>query len=137
MNAIYPAALPQSLPLGTPIEPVDTRVTFQSDAGPGQIMPLMTEEPFTLTVSERYLLTSYQRGVLQAFGVTTLVGWALPFDWVDPWPGAGTLSFRWLAKPSYTPIASAATRAGRPEQVLYRASFRLEWRPWYPPAQVG
>jgi hypothetical protein len=137
-NALFPAALLGGLPLRSPIEPVDTRSGFQPDVGPAILWPLTTEDPYLIAVSNRYLYT-YQRDILEEFGKTDLIGWSQPFDWVEPWPGAGTLTFRFAlgGKPRYVPIAPSRTVDGRPEQVLYETSFRLEWFPWYPPAQVG
>lgn len=135
-NPLLPAALHRALPLRASIEPTDSRVQFQPDVGPAIIWPMTTEDPFTIPVSGIDLF-SYQRDILEAFGKTDLVGWALPFDWVEPWPGAGTRVFQFLVKPRYLPVAPAAERDGRPQQILYETSFTLLWRPWFPPAQVG
>jgi hypothetical protein len=137
-NALLPAELHRALPLRCPLEPVDTRSGFQPDVGPAIQWPMTTDDPFSIQVSGLHLWT-YQREILEAFGKTDLVGWALPFDWVEPWPGAGKLTFRFAlgGKPRYVPIAPARVVDGRPEQVLYETSFRLDWFPWFPPAQVG
>lgn len=137
-NPVLPAELHSALPLRCPIEPVDTRSGFQPDAGPAIIWATVTEDPFLIPVSNRQLYT-YQKDILQLFGTTDLVGWVLPFDWVDPWPGAGTLTFRFAlgGKPRYDPVTPARSVGARYQQILYEVSFRLDWLPWFPPTQVG
>lgn len=137
-NALWPADLPQSLPLLAPIEPVDRRGRFEPDAGPAQVWALETEPVELVAVEQKpMLMTSYQRGVLVAFVRDTLIGGSQPFDWTEPWPGAGLLTFRFSRLPRYLPTVPAREMNGRAEQITYDVTFTLEWFPWLPPSQVG
>jgi len=137
-NAVWPADLPQSLPLLAPIQPVDRRGRFEPDAGPAQIWSLETEPVEVIPVEQKPMeLTSYERGVLVALVRDDLIGGVLPFDWVDPWPGAGLCTFRFLRLPVYLPVVPARDIGGRTKQILYQTTFALEWFPWLPPAQIG
>jgi hypothetical protein len=83
------------------------------------------------------VMTSYQKGVLQAFVRDTLIGGALPFDWIDPWPDAGLFTFQFRTLPRYDPTTPARDIDGRPRQILYDVTFSLSHFPWLPPSQVG
>lgn len=137
--ATLPADLPQSL-YRVEQQPIDQRVVFEPEIGPGQMWTSVAEDPFTVRCDgggKWGALTTYQKDVLQSFVRVTLINGTQPFDWADPWPGAGLMRFRFLEKPTLVDIAPAGERNARTNQALYRASFVLEWRPWYPPSEVG
>lgn len=139
-DAVWPADLPQALPLLAQIQPVDRRGMFEPDAGPAQIWALDNQPVEIIHVQQRpMVLSSFQRGVLVAFTRDTLLGGTQAFDWVDPWPLAGTMTFRFAkgGLPIYLPTVPARDWGGRVLQITYDTTFTLEWFPWFPASQVG
>lgn len=135
----FSTGIPKSLPIMAPEAPIDPRAGFQPDAGPGQVWAVTDAVAKTIQIpGDRWIYTSAEKATLETFIQVTLGMGQLPFDWTNPWPAAGVLTFRiaiggW---PQFVPIAPARTIGGVADQILYRVSMTLEWRPWYPPVAV-
>lgn len=139
-NDVWPPGLPQKFPLDFVDEvPVDERIQFQPDQGPPLITTIGIESAVLYEISN-WKIRDYQRDLLETFVKTTLSGGVEWFDWTNPWPNAGTLTFGFHTKPRYRCIAGARLRpeASPSEapygqvQRLHATSFTLIRPVWFP-----
>lgn len=147
--AVWPGALPQSpLAEGTEESLVDTRIGFQPDAGPSQVMSIFTRGVKTVTYGIGPL-RDYQKDVLDNFVETTLVGGTQFFEWASPAWNNAVFVFRFLTLPTYPlkiprAVVEAAgssenagpgyaTWTGKIQRTFFSA-FSLARFPWYPAA---
>ena len=107
----------------------DATVSIVQAANPALGLPAVTSasfatvEPGTGDLASILLALGAKvnpiRGVLVSFVRDTLIGGSQPFDWTEPWPGAGLLTFRFQRLPVFTPVVPARDVAGRAEQITY------------------
>jgi len=116
--ATWPASLPQTLLQASYKETLPrTKIRTQMDAGPPKQRRRYTAAPRPITACQN--LTTTQVADLKTFHNTTLQGGALAFDWTDPIPGSGTVSFRFVSEPELVPLSGK----------LHRAAYELEIMP--------
>lgn len=114
--ATWPATLPQTLLQDGYREALPrNKVRTEMDAGPAKQRRRYTAAVRPLTGCQN--LTTTQVAALKDFHNTTLLGGTLPFDWADPIPGSGLMSFRFVSEPSIDRVLSAR---------LYRVMYQLE-----------
>lgn len=139
-TAVWDLELPQSWSVEPDeVEPVDNRVRFTPDAGPAKLAVLTSAGVEVYRPGPMLMGESQYRRLLDVFWVTTLAGGTQPFDWTDPWPGAGTLRFRFRSKPTRTGVTRPQNLEPRfhtssstnPER-LVRVQMELERLPFFP-----
>lgn len=137
MPETWPAQLPQKWPLESEEEPRDPRQRFDGFGGPPRYYNEFTAAETVhrippLTISEA------QRTVLETFFRTTLNNGTDPFEWTDPYAGAGTKTFQFKSRPKYqrhTPRVDLPSeyRAGSSNPLaILSVVLELEEWPWYP-----
>lgn len=140
-NPVWPADLPQAWPVRVPVEQQEVRESFDTDVGPGQLTRRSTaaarrHQLPPLTVSES------QMAVFWTFYDDTLGGGVLQFDWDDPWPNAGTKTFRFakgtvpqevggLTSPRNLPAEYLAGATANPQRLM-QIQMTLDELPWWP-----
>lgn len=103
-NPLWPVSLPQEWLLGDSFEKPDNVLRSQTDAGPPQLRPLYTAVVTTRSLAPM-ILNDAQKATLESFYDDTVVG-SLAFDWDAPYPGAGTLTLRFVGRPKYSHVMS-------------------------------
>lgn len=137
MPETWPAQLPQKWPLESDSDPRDTRQKFDGFGGPARYYSEFTAAEIAhkippLTISEA------QWNVLWNWFTATLGRGIKPFEWADPYAGAGTKTFMFVKPPRlqrHTPRIDVplAYRAGQPNPLgLVSVVLDLEEWPWYP-----
>ena len=103
--AVWPASLQQSFPLETLEVAGDVRLRTEMDVGTAKLRRRSSGVIRRYQIpADRFIFTNAQKATLETFYETTLAGGTLPFDWTDPWPGAGLKTFRFLSTLSWLPI---------------------------------
>jgi hypothetical protein len=116
--AVWPASLPQTLLQASYRETLPrTKLRTEMDAGPPKMRRRYTAAPRPIQGTQN--LTTTQVADLKTFHNTTVAGGSLPFDWTDPIPGTGTVSFRFVSEPELVPVSGS----------MYRASYEFEIMP--------
>lgn len=134
----WPSELPSALPIDTDQEAQDLRLRWQPDLGPSKMRRITSAEPVEFKPPP-ILFSESQVELLEEFYLETLDGGAEPFDWPNPWPGAGVLRFRFATRPTYRwrtmPVNVTpdmiVTGSANPQR-LARVALELEWHPWAP-----
>lgn len=114
-NPVWPPTLPQSFPKEHGRQREPRTVADPSDSSIREIREITTASPTTHQIT--LVLTDAQRSTLDTFWDATLRGGSRRFDWTDPWPGAGTLTFR---------LPTAPREAGFSASRLARVALVLE-----------
>ncbi|RIL07487.1 MAG: hypothetical protein DCC71_02920 [Proteobacteria bacterium] len=134
---LWPSELPQSFPVDSDEVPVDQRLRWQPDLGPSKVRAITTAEPVDLEPPP-FLFSAAQWDLFEAFYRETLGRGAEPFDWLNPWPGAGVVRLRVKSravKRRTSPVNVSADMlpagAANPQQLL-RVALAFEWLPWAP-----
>lgn len=110
-NPVWPVTLPQKFPLGTMEENQDGRIRTEMDTGPPKMRRRFTATIKTYTLPpERFLFTEAQKTSLESFYDNTCQGGTLPFDWPEPYSGAGTLTLRFVLPLKWTSILPGENR---------------------------
>ncbi|MCI0636485.1 MAG: hypothetical protein L0206_21585 [Actinobacteria bacterium] len=147
--AVWPVDLPQS-PLfeGTEESLVDTRVGFQPDAGPSQVMSIFTRGIKKVTYGIGPL-RDYHKDLLDVFVEETLVGGTQFFEWASPAWNSQLLVFKFVALPVYqlkihrsTISEAASSENAGAGYVTWTGKIQRKWFtlfslarfPWYPAA---
>lgn len=119
--ATWPLALPQKFPLETRRVVVQSNVVRTAmDVGPAKVRRRALTDVIGYDLNpDRFVLRRDQLEALDYFYDTVLGNGTLPFDWLDPWRNAGTLTFRFRERPT-----AIAITAGN--HYLSRVTVRLE-----------
>jgi len=135
--------LPQKLPRGSGVQPKDSRIHFEPEAGTSIITSPVTKEPIVHPVP-RWVLREFQWMKLMEFWETQLFGGVSPFDWDNPWTQPSgvtqtkTFQFAKGGKPQVTSVEIPRAPvgnllAGEPaNQRVFLVSCALLELPWYP-----
>jgi hypothetical protein len=67
---------------------------------------------------DRFVLTESQWDTLESFYDSDTSGGSLPFDWTDPWPSGGTISFMFVQFPTRSTILPGPNRKFRVRLLL-------------------
>ena len=106
----WPGTLPQAFPIGTTEAVQDGRVRSAMDAGPAKLRRRFTAVVRTYTLpAERFVFTDAQKATYETFFTSTLSGGTLEFDWTDPWPSAGTKTFRIVSPMVWDPFTTTGS----------------------------
>ena len=108
--ATWPASLPQTFPIGTKEKHQEGRVRSSVDYGPAKLRRRFSAVVKTYRIpAERFLLTDAQKTTYETFFNSTLSGGTLDFDWTNPWPGAGTITFRIVSPMEWDPFTTTGS----------------------------
>lgn len=122
---VWPAALPQRLPVETEEEPQSNVVEFAPDAGPPVRRRRATAATRILRPpADRLVLTEDQWNTLWEFFRIT-VREVEPFTWDSPLMGLGVVTLRFPEPP----LRRAITGGQQPHERLYRVQLVLEIQP--------
>jgi len=100
---------------------MDPRVELPAEVGSPRAAVRWTAAPVIHRL-QSFWLSRAQKTALETFGETTLYHWTQVFDWVDPWPSAGTRRFRFLERPTYQwPTKLVPLPSTMPSNQVYRA----------------
>jgi hypothetical protein len=137
-TASWHASLPQKFGPPQSEKPIDGRAMFQPDAGPVHVARQYTAEPRLINVSIRMSQSQWTL-LYGTFYKTTLAGGVREFEWSNPWPGAGTVTFRFAEPPSVEwdrkkmnlPAAYLASSTSNPQRTGM-VTLSLIMLPWWP-----
>lgn len=106
--ASWPGALPDDFLVAGFSEKVpDTRVRTEMEEGPAFMRRWGTGT--TYDIAGQMEMTTAQVATFRTFGVSTLTGWTLPFDWTHPRTGS-SVEMRFKTQPSWRPKPGFAGR---------------------------
>lgn len=119
----WPLSLPQSLPLRSPETRLPNNIRTGMDVGRPKVRRRSTADIIILEAeSTTFVLDEPQKDALVSFWDDDLGGGVLTFTWDDPWPQAGTQTFRIVDFPVFLPITPGPNRK-------FRTTLKLEQLP--------
>jgi hypothetical protein len=115
----WPASLPQSFPLNDNYSRVDGVLRTPMAVGPAKRRRRATADVKVYELTpDRFVLTESQWDTLESFYDSDTSGGSLPFDWTDPWPSGGTISFMFVQFPTRSTILPGPNRKFRVRLLL-------------------